>query len=106
MHKTSRPMSFGWADRSNGDRPGSSEDRTPDLSDVSLGRRTDQAYGAQEPLMTVKSAAIRIGCCEETIRRAYLAQQLQVERLGDRNIRIRPDELQAWLVRGGKTTAA
>ena len=66
-------------------------------------------YGATrsfEPLLTVKAAANAVGCCEETIRRAYLARQLRVERIGSRSIRIRPSELQAWLGRGGQTTAA
>ena len=77
--------------------------------DHSLFRERDKAYGssqAAEPLVTVKAAAAQIGCCEETIRRAYLAGQLKVERIGTRSIRIRHSELQAWLARGGKTTAA
>ena len=59
-----------------------------------------------ERLLRVKQAAEEFGCCEETLRRAYLAGQLKVERIGTRSIRIRPSELHVWLVRGGKTTAA
>ena len=69
----------------------------------------DRAYGGRhtsECLITVKEAAIQIGCCEETIRRAYLAKRLRVEHIGMRAIRVRPSDLQAWLMRGGKTTAA
>ena len=59
-----------------------------------------------EQLLTVSAAAECVGCCEETIRRAYLARQLEVLRFGARRVRIRPSALFAWLERGGKTTAA
>jgi excisionase family DNA binding protein len=59
-----------------------------------------------EQLLTVAEAAQCVGCCEETIRRAYLARQLDVLRFGARRVRIRPSALVAWLERGGKTTAA
>jgi excisionase family DNA binding protein len=59
-----------------------------------------------EQFLTVAEAAQSVGCCEETIRRAYLARQLQVLRFGARRVRIRPAALVAWLERGGKTTAA
>jgi excisionase family DNA binding protein len=58
-----------------------------------------------EQLLTVAEAAQCVGCCEETIRRAYLARQLDVLRFGARRVRIRPAALTAWLERGGKTTA-
>jgi excisionase family DNA binding protein len=58
-----------------------------------------------EQLLTVAEAAQCVGCCEETIRRAYLARQLGVLRFGARRVRIRPSALVAWLERGGKTTA-
>jgi excisionase family DNA binding protein len=59
-----------------------------------------------EQFLTVADAAQWVGCCEETIRRAYLARQLDVLRFGTRRVRIRPSALVAWLERGGKTTAA
>jgi len=59
-----------------------------------------------EQLLTVSAAAECVGCCEETIRRAYLARQLDVLRYGARRVRIRPSALFAWLERGGKTSAA
>ena len=59
-----------------------------------------------EQLLTVAAAAEYVGCCEETIRRAYLARQLEVLRYGSRRVRIRPSALVAWLERGGKTKAA
>jgi excisionase family DNA binding protein len=59
-----------------------------------------------EQFLTVAEAAQSVGCCEETIRRAYLARQLDVLRFGARRVRIRPAALIAWLERGGKTTAA
>jgi excisionase family DNA binding protein len=59
-----------------------------------------------ELLLTVTEAAEYVGCCEETIRRAYLARRLDVLRFGVRRVRIRPSALVTWLERGGKTTAA
>ncbi len=59
-----------------------------------------------EQLLTVAEAAECVGCCQETIRRAYLARQLDVLRFGSRRVRIRPSAMIAWLERGGKTTAA
>ena len=58
-----------------------------------------------EQFLTVAEAAQIVGCCEETIRRAYLVRQLDVLRFGARRVRIRPSALVAWLERGGKTTA-
>jgi excisionase family DNA binding protein len=71
--------------------------------------RTTRARMARiipEQLLTVKDAAACVGCCEETIRRAYLARQLDVLRFGTKRVRIRSSALFAWLDRGGKTTAA
>ena len=48
-------------------------------------------------LLTVAEAAQFVGCCEETIRRAYLSRQLQVLRFGARRVRIRPSALVGWL---------
>jgi excisionase family DNA binding protein len=59
-----------------------------------------------ESLLTVTEASQCVGCCEETIRRAYSSRQLDVLRFGSRSVRIRPSALFAWLKRGGKTTAA
>jgi excisionase family DNA binding protein len=59
-----------------------------------------------EHFPTVAEAAECVGCCEETIRRAYLARQLDGLRFGARRVRIRPSALVAWLERGGKTAAA
>jgi excisionase family DNA binding protein len=73
------------------------------------GRRMNRARVSAarvEQLLTVAQAAQCVGCCEETIRRAYLVRQLQVLRFGARRVRIRPAALIAWLERGGKTTAA
>jgi excisionase family DNA binding protein len=66
-------------------------------------RRSDSRV---EQLLTVAEAAECVGCCQETIRRAYLARHLDVLRFGARRVRIRPSALVAWLERGGKTTAA
>ena len=74
-----------------------------------LRSRTTRARMARvtpEQLLTVSDAAACVGCCEETIRRAYLARQLDVLRFGTKRVRIRSSALFAWLDRGGKTTAA
>jgi excisionase family DNA binding protein len=72
-------------------------------ADVSRLRRTGTRV---EQFLTVTEAAQCVGCCEETIRRAYLARQLTVLRFGAGRVRIRPAALIAWLERGGKTSAA
>jgi excisionase family DNA binding protein len=89
-----------------------SDERRPAVARVesrvdtqSVGRRL-RAAGRVEQLLTVAEAAHVVGCCEETIRRAYLSRQLQVLRFGARRVRIRPTALVGWLERGGKTTAA
>ncbi len=74
-----------------------------------LPSRTTRARMARitpEQLLTVSDVAACVGCCEETIRRAYLARQLDVLRFGTKRVRIRSSALFAWLDRGGKTTAA
>jgi excisionase family DNA binding protein len=85
--------------------------RDEDYPAKSVGARalTDRLRMARvrrELLLTVTEAAEYVGCCEETIRRAYLARRLDVLRFGVRRVRIRPSALVAWLERGGKTTAA
>ena len=88
----------------------------PGLADV-VQRRVDDPTASRvnrlrrsstrvEQLLTVSEAAQCVGCCEETIRRAYLARQLDVLRFGRRRVRIRASALSAWLERGGKTTVA
>jgi excisionase family DNA binding protein len=79
--------------------------RVDDLA-VSRVNRLRRSGTRVEQLLTVAEAAECVGCCEETIRRAYLARQLDVLRFGARRVRIRPSALVAWLERGGKTTAA
>ncbi|MGE3955548.1 MAG: helix-turn-helix domain-containing protein [Vicinamibacterales bacterium] len=74
--------------------------------DPSRVMRVPSSRSRVDQLLTVAEAAQCVGCCEETIRRAYLARQLDVLRFGARRVRIRPGALTAWLERGGKTTAA
>ncbi len=79
----------------------------PDTSSTAPQRTRLRMAGARpEQLLTVTEAAQCVGCCEETIRRAYLARRLDVLRFGARSVRIRQSALFAWLERGGKTTAA
>lgn len=81
-------------------------ERRTDDPGVSHANRLRRSVTRVEQLLTVTEAAQCVGCCEETIRRAYLARQLNVLRFGARRVRIRPSALTAWLERGGKTTAA
>jgi excisionase family DNA binding protein len=91
-----------------GDEPSSASGDAESSFDPQSSRRIDRlrAAGRVEQLLTVAEAAQVVGCCEETIRRAYLSRQLQVLRFGARRVRIRPTALIGWLERGGKTTAA
>ena len=66
---------------------------------------TETPWRRAESLLNVCEAARYVGCCEETIRRAYLSRQLQVLRFGARSVRIRLSALVAWLDHGGKTAA-
>lgn len=81
-------------------------ERRADDPGVSHANRLRRSATRVEQLLTVTEAAQCVGCCEETIRRAYLARQLDVLRFGARRVRIRSAALIAWLERGGKTTAA
>lgn len=56
-------------------------------------------------LLTVKEAAEIVRCHEETIRRAYLARQLRVQRVGVRSVRIYHQDLRRWLADGAPTRA-
>jgi excisionase family DNA binding protein len=53
--------------------------------------------------LTVKEAAEYADVCELTIRRAYRANQLKVQPVGERGIRIHMKDLLDWMARGGKT---
>jgi excisionase family DNA binding protein len=85
---------------------GGSEHRIDAVPATAHVKRPRTSGARVEQLLTVAEAADCVGCCEETIRRAYLARQLSVLRFGARRVRIRPSALVAWLERGGKTTAA
>ena len=88
------------------DAPAAFERRVNADPGAPLMNRLRMSGARVEQLLTVAEAAQWVGCCEETIRRAYLARQLDVLRYGARRVRIRPSALSAWLERGGKTTAA
>ncbi len=57
---------------------------------------------ASERLLSVAQAAQEVGCSTDTIRRAYMCNELQVMRIGSR-IKVRCSHLADWLNRGGKT---
>jgi excisionase family DNA binding protein len=60
-----------------------------------------------EVRLTVQQAAIEAAVSEHTIRRAYVYGHLRIQRfgLGQRALRIKRSELEAWLAAGGKTSA-
>lgn len=81
-------------------------EQAPQAVDAPAMNRLRRSGIRVEQLLTVAEAAQWVGCCEETIRRAYIARQLEVLRFGARRVRIRLSALTIWLERGGKTTAA
>lgn len=58
-----------------------------------------------DQVFTVAQAAGAVQLSEDSIRRAYTAGHLKVERFGARRqgVRIRESELNRWLAAGGKT---
>lgn len=56
-----------------------------------------------DELLTVKEAAERIKCHEETIRRAYRCGALRVLQFGARGVRVGRSDLEAW-IRAGMPT--
>lgn len=68
-------------------------------------REPDRAPTLADPLLTVAQAAGAVQVSEDSIRRAYTAGHLTVERFGARLqcVRIRQSALLAWLTAGGKT---
>jgi excisionase family DNA binding protein len=55
--------------------------------------------------LTVTQAADQVQVSDDSIRRAYLAGHLKVERFGARlrSVRVRESELNRWMAAGGKT---
>ena len=63
-------------------------------------RRTEQAHGIDgDPWLSVRQAALHVGVCEKTIRRAYLARQVQYTRVG-RVVRFRRAWIDEWMLKG------
>jgi excisionase family DNA binding protein len=58
-----------------------------------------------EPLLTVAQAAARASMCAETVRRAVRSGALPAARAG-RSLRVRPDDLDAWLRRSERPQTA
>jgi len=65
----------------------------------------DPVRSLADPLLTVTQAAATVQISEDSIRRAYTAGHLNVERFGARLqcVRIRQSELLRWMAAGGKT---
>ena len=57
-------------------------------------------------LLTVREAALQVGCSEDSIRRAYTCRELKVSRFGAGRVRVTAEDLNAWLARGGHTKTA
>ena len=68
-------------------------------------REPDRGPTLADPLFTVAQAAAAVQVSEDTVRRAYTAGHLPVERFGARLqcVRIRSSALVAWMTAGGKT---
>jgi excisionase family DNA binding protein len=58
------------------------------------------------PLLTVHEAAARVGCSEDTIRRAYTCRELKVVRFGAGRVRVMAAAIDSWLADGGRTKPA
>lgn len=52
-----------------------------------------------DPWLSVRQAAFHAGVCEKTIRRAYLARQVQYTRVG-RAVRFRRAWIDEWMLKG------
>ena len=68
-------------------------------------REPDRTPTLADPLFTVAQSATAVQVSDDSIRRAYTAGHLKVERFGARLqcVRIRQSELLAWMTAGGKT---
>lgn len=54
-------------------------------------------------LLTAFDVAERVGCHEESVRRAYLCGQLKRQRFSVRSWRFRPADVEDWIGRGAPT---
>lgn len=73
---------------------------------VAFPRREASAVATlADAIFTVAEAAAAVRLSEDSIRRAYTAGHLNVERFGARLqcVRIRESELNRWMAGGGKT---
>ena len=52
-----------------------------------------------DPWLSVRQAALHAGVCEKTLRRAYLARQVQYTRVG-RVVRFRRAWIDEWVLKG------
>ena len=61
-------------------------------------RNVDHAPPSADPWLSVRQAAQHVRVCEKTVRRAYLARQIQYTRVG-RAVRFRRSWLDEWLLK-------
>ena len=59
--------------------------------------------GPHVRLLTAFDVAERVGCHEESVRRAYLCGQLRRQRFGVRSWRFHPSDVEDWIRRGAPT---
>jgi hypothetical protein len=59
--------------------------------------------GRPGKLLTAFDVAERVGCHEESVRRAYLCGQLKRQRFGVRSWRFHPSDVEDWIRRGAPT---
>lgn len=72
--------------------------REPSVSD-----RAGTSNGRPGRLLTAFDVAERVGCHEESVRRAYLCGQLKRQRFGVRSWRFHPSDVEDWIRRGAPT---
>ena len=64
---------------------------------------TGTPNGRPGRLLTAFDVAERVGCHEESVRRAYLCGQLKRQRFGVRSWRFHPSDVEDWIRRGAPT---
>jgi len=72
--------------------------RKPSVND-----RPRTSDGGPGKLLTAFDVAERVGCHEESVRRAYLCGQLKRQRFGVRSWRFHPSDVEDWIRRGAPT---
>jgi hypothetical protein len=73
------------------------------LHGASVSERASTSDARPGKLLTAFNVAERVGCHEESVRRAYLCGQLKRQRFGVRSWRFHPSDVEDWIRRGAPT---